>query len=99
MASRLLRSASLCLQLTGVFAALLALGLCSPLHAQDMTVIKHIVFMVQENRSFDVYFGAFPGADGASTALLSNGQRVSRGHLPDSTPLDICHDWKCTISD
>ncbi|MEO8907020.1 MAG: alkaline phosphatase family protein, partial [Microbacteriaceae bacterium] len=26
--------------------------------------IKHIVIIMQENRSFDSYFGAFPGADG-----------------------------------
>ena len=26
--------------------------------------IDHLVFVVQENRSFDHYFGTFPGADG-----------------------------------
>jgi phospholipase C len=26
--------------------------------------IRHIIFVVQENRSFDSYFGTFPGADG-----------------------------------
>lgn len=26
--------------------------------------IKHVIFIVQENRSFDSYFGTFPGADG-----------------------------------
>ncbi len=26
--------------------------------------IKHLVFIIQENRSFDSYFGTFPGADG-----------------------------------
>src|SRR5215207_8484259 len=26
--------------------------------------IQHVVFVVQENRSFDHYFGTFPGADG-----------------------------------
>src|SRR6185295_13734832 len=26
--------------------------------------IQHLVFIVQENRSFDHYFGTFPGADG-----------------------------------
>ena len=29
-----------------------------------MTKIKHIVMVYQENRSFDSYFGTFPGADG-----------------------------------
>ena len=26
--------------------------------------IKHIVIIIQENRSFDSYFGTYPGADG-----------------------------------
>jgi len=30
--------------------------------AQDH--IKHLIFIVQENRSFDHYFGTYPGADG-----------------------------------
>jgi phospholipase C len=29
--------------------------------------LKHIVFVMQENRSFDHYFGTFPGADGIPT--------------------------------
>ena len=32
--------------------------------AADMNKIKHVVFIVQENRSFDEYFGMYPGADG-----------------------------------
>ena len=30
--------------------------------------IKHVIVVMQENRSFDSYFGTFPGADGFSTA-------------------------------
>jgi phospholipase C len=30
--------------------------------------IKHVVVIMQENRSFDTYFGTFPGADGIPTA-------------------------------
>ena len=26
--------------------------------------LDHLIFIVQENRSFDSYFGTFPGADG-----------------------------------
>ena len=29
--------------------------------------IQHIVFIIKENRSFDMYFGAFPGADGVTS--------------------------------
>ena len=28
--------------------------------------IKHVIFMVKENRTFDHYFGKYPGADGAT---------------------------------
>jgi phospholipase C len=30
----------------------------------DIHVIKHVIIIVQENRSFDSYFGTYPGADG-----------------------------------
>ncbi len=32
--------------------------------AAGLTNLEHVVFVVQENRSFDHYFGTFPGADG-----------------------------------
>jgi phospholipase C len=36
----------------------------SPSDQQLRQHIKHVIFVVQENRSFDHYFGTFPGADG-----------------------------------
>ena len=35
-----------------------------PAGAAGIHKIKHIVIIVQENRSFDAYFGTYPGADG-----------------------------------
>lgn len=35
--------------------------------AKGITKIQHIVVVMQENRSFDSYFGTFPGADGFPT--------------------------------
>jgi phospholipase C len=32
----------------------------------DLSQVKHIVYLMQENRSFDHYFGTFPGARGYS---------------------------------
>lgn len=32
--------------------------------------IKHIVILIQENRSFDDFFATFPGADGATQGLM-----------------------------
>jgi phospholipase C len=35
-----------------------------PLIASGIHKIKHVIVVMQENRSFDNYFGTFPGADG-----------------------------------
>jgi phospholipase C len=35
--------------------------------AKGINKIEHFVFIVQENRSFDHYFGTYPGADGIPT--------------------------------
>jgi phospholipase C len=35
-----------------------------PAAAQGIGVIKHVIVIMQENRSFDSYFGTYPGADG-----------------------------------
>jgi phospholipase C len=56
--------------------------------------IQHIVFIVKENRSFDMYFGVYPGADGATSAIISTGERVSLGRATDRMPRDIGHDWE-----
>src|SRR3954471_22832561 len=34
--------------------------------------IKHVVMIMQENRSFDSYFGTYPGADGIPTDRNGN---------------------------
>jgi len=61
-----------------------------------MDAIQHVVFIIKENRTFDNYFGTFPGADGATTGKLSTGQVITLGHTPDKTA-DICHDWSCAL--
>ena len=50
----------------------------SPVHG-DLSSIEHIVILMQENRSFDHYFGTFPGARGFGdlTAI----------RLPDGSPV------------
>ncbi len=58
------------------------------------TNIQHIVYILKENRSFDNYFGTFPGADGATTGVISTGQRVTLGRTPDRTPRDLGHAWE-----
>jgi phospholipase C len=56
--------------------------------------IRHIVFIVKENRSFDTYFGTFPGADGATSGFISTGERIALGHARDRMPRDLGHDWE-----
>src|ERR1700689_4167347 len=48
--------------------------------------IQHVVIIVQENRSFDNLFHAFPNADTASSGLRSNGETVPLYSLPLSAP-------------
>src|SRR5262245_17315246 len=56
--------------------------------------IQHIVFIVKENRSFDTYFGTFPGADGVTAGIISTGERFPLRRGPDRMPHDIGHDWE-----
>ena len=59
----------------------------------DLTQIEHFVFIIKENRTFDHYFGTFPGANGATSATISTGQVLSLGHAPDFMPRDLPHGW------
>jgi|GEM_PF-170058 len=59
--------------------------------------IKHVVFIVRENRSFDSMFGTFPNANGATSGVTSTGQVLQLQHLPDAMAHDICHGWGCFI--
>jgi len=51
---------------------LLAVGLSSPIaiHAYGTSKIQHLIFVVQENHSFDNYFGTYPGANGLPAGVL-----------------------------
>lgn len=53
--------------------------------------IKHIVFLVRENRSYDEMFGHFPGGDGTTRGRLANGRLITLGTTPDHTLFDISH--------
>ncbi|HTU82166.1 MAG TPA: alkaline phosphatase family protein [Candidatus Acidoferrales bacterium] len=39
-------------------------------------VIKHVIVVIQENRSFDNFFATYPGADGALSGETSDGSTV-----------------------
>ena len=57
--------------------------------------IKHVIFILKENRSFDHLFGRFPGADGVTSAI-DGGVTRPLTPVPDDHP-DIPHCWQCAV--
>src|SRR5688500_3845257 len=55
--------------------------------------IKHVVFIVKENRTFDNYFARYPGADGAEVARISNGNQVLLQEATDVLEPDLGHSF------
>ncbi len=53
--------------------------------------IDHIVYIVQENRSFDDLFQGYPGADTASEGRLSDGSKIRLQPVGLATQYDIDH--------
>src|SRR6188472_4769821 len=63
---------------------------------ETMTPIKHVVFVIKENRTFDMMFGRFPGANGVSVGLDQGQARpLTRGL--DAIPTDIKHCYECSL--
>ena len=59
--------------------------------------VKNVIFFIKENRTFDTYFGKFPGANGVSTGTLCDGGTVPLARLRDRTP-DISHAWAAALT-
>lgn len=59
--------------------------------------IEHFVFIMQENRSFDHYFGTYPGVDGLPLGVSFvdpiDGTSVSPYHDPNDINLGGPHSW------
>jgi phospholipase C len=53
--------------------------------------IQHVVIIIQENRSFDNLFNAYPGANTSPTGLTKNGQTVPLSPISLTVPYDIVH--------
>jgi phospholipase C len=60
--------------------------------------INQVVFIIKENRTFDNYFGTFPGADGATSGTISTGDVIPLGPTGDRTPRDISHSFQSAIT-
>ena len=59
--------------------------------------IQHVIFIIKENRTFDNYFGLYPGGNGATSGTISTGQVIPLSHMLDTLPGDFCHAWNCAI--
>jgi phospholipase C len=60
--------------------------------------IKHVVFLVKENRTFDNLFGTFPGANGTSMGRDHGVDRPLKRGTDQRVPGDIPHCYNCSIS-
>jgi phospholipase C len=60
--------------------------------------IKHVVFIIKENRSFDHLFGLFPGARGATEGWDEGVRRpLTRGDEQQQV-VDLPHCYKCALT-
>ncbi len=63
----------------------------APPTSSPLSVIKHVVLMIQENRSVDNLFQAYPGANTASSGQISTGQTVPLTPIPIHVSFDVAH--------
>jgi phospholipase C len=59
--------------------------------------IEHVVFIIKENRTFDHYFGRYPGADGARKGKTSDGRTVPLTLAPDVMGHDLGHSFEAGL--
>ncbi|MBV8490105.1 MAG: hypothetical protein JO199_06195, partial [Candidatus Eremiobacteraeota bacterium] len=70
----------------------------SRLAAAQRMPLRHVVIIMQENRSFDVLFAGYPGADAPMTGKMSNGKTVPLTPVNFNTP-DISHGYGASLQD
>jgi len=63
------------------------------------TPIKHIIIVLQENRTFDNLFHGYPGANYAKTGYNHKGKAVQLFELPLMTPWDPSHEYKNWVAE
>jgi phospholipase C len=66
------------------------------LRAASKTPIKHIVIVVQENRSFDNVFAGYPGADAHTYGYLHDGTKVNLKPVYFKSP-DLGHSFEDSL--
>jgi phospholipase C len=60
--------------------------------------IKHVVFLIKENRTFDNLFGTFPDANGVSVGMDEGRSRPLVRGTDGRLPGDIPHCYPCAIA-
>jgi len=60
--------------------------------------IKHVVFLIKENRTFDHLFGTFPGANGVSFGMDHGVRRPLLRGTDQATGEDIPHCYPCALA-
>ena len=69
-------------------------------NAPPINHIKHIIYIIQENRTYDNYFGTYPGANGIPIGVKlpyrpGGPPEVAPFHLHDTAiPHDLNHSWQ-----
>ena len=61
--------------------------------------IKHVVYIIQENRSFDNLFQGYPGADTVSSGKDSRGKRIALVPVPLTTVYSLDHSGEAMFTD
>ena len=70
-----------------------------------LSAIRNIVVVLQENHTFDNYFGTYPGADGTSGKSIcipetqGSTSCVSPYHFASLVPADLRHNWASAHND
>ena len=65
---------------------------------ETATPIKHVVFLIKENRSFDHLFGMFPDANGVSTGMAFGQPRTLTRGTDGRVPGDLPHCYTCALA-
>jgi phospholipase C len=58
-----------------------------------LTPIEHVIIILKENRSFDHYFGKYPGVNGSSTGKLSNDSVIPLGKATNEMKGTLVIGW------
>jgi phospholipase C len=69
-----------------------SIALAQPARDALRKKVKHVVIIVQENRSFDNLFQGFPGADTQSYGYNESGEKITLQQIPLETDWDLPHD-------